>query len=1065
MLSPYAAALKHVALKGKVALGPSAKEQELALYLKGQLPADYKAPLNGKWEDTVERWTYAWQFPIPEKAETTSQVLAKLPAFKKVMDFSQKLIEHPPQLLPPTSDSPWQRLETKTADESIASSSTQATFSIPAPSSSSNTTVDAASLATLDEENPTEVLRVSSMIETTPTVSNTIQVAEEGALADEDADQLAKRVGVPIAYIDDGTELSLASKEIGCIMMEDLGLMYDPRSCVSVIAAATRFTLDGAVALFRFFKSVQLVEGNVMAYNALMSGFAVKADVNTCIALVEEMKGEGITPSRETWHVLMRCFHRAKDHGAVIQVVDNMKAYANIEPDETTFLLHLNALAATGAGVSAPYEAIQLFDQMENVYGFLPTRQLYHALMACLRRNPTPEFVARIEEVGKKMEILGMLWDESTYEVLISASANVGDLKRVRELFAKMRNEKVPMTQRALTYAIGAYCTALDPKIFPYEQYKQEGKSPLPVWLEYLSTSFGIFDLVRQRGWTVSSELIDALLRIVRTVAGHCLMQTPDDSTTLARLETQIDTLWNKTYDELHVQKTTQSCHEYIAHLGTQLRIDEAENLFQEMVLSKDWTPTAFTYEEMMWMHMRSGEEGGTGRALAYMEAMEKAKIPIRPATVRKFVEVNNESGYVRDMRRRARRIMQAREEYMARKAEGVEFKQAEYKPPTTTEEGLPALNPLPISASSTLAWWDRWKRETVNKHELFDSEREDGQPKGESFAEKNEALLKMGIESKFLTKESVPDPARSKLLDALRKEGHEPAGSLWALDGGDLVYPEPGSGPEGWGVSLWRERQVIEKLVEKSKDGLLPLPPLSSAGNSVRLATEQLEIEKSGAKTVGDLADAELFPHHRYDDGTLKPASELVVPPRHTAELVWKRETADHLSSFKTDEELAALDSENLFLEKVRKDAEEKLGLAVKAIKEGREDDEEIIGRGLTRRGKHDYLAEWREQYRSGTLEVPDSPVLRFGRDADVDVGHSLASSVKAWYKKAKKTPPSAAALEEARAESELKEEGRRSRQAKAEARRKRRIRQPRTAGHEDPLVRDALSSEEDEV
>ena len=998
ILSPYALALKQVALKGKVALGPSAKYQELMMHLKGTLPADYKAPLNGKWDDTIERWTYAWQFPISEKSETTSEAVLKLPAFGKVQRFTRKLIESPPQRLPPTAASIWQR----PADESERIESLREQRKQLESEAAKTTTSHAG--ATGPESGSSHDLNDEEVLEEDPMDLIIAQV--------EKANDLANAADIPLAYIDDGTELTIASRELGSLLVEELGLSYDVKGVTTAISCVGRFDLESGVQLFNFAKEIGFTP-DAATYNVLMSHYAHVGDVNKCVTFLEEMKGEGITPTRHTWVTLMRAFHRAGDYGAVFQVVENMKAFANIEPDETVFLQQFHALAADKTKENAAFEAVTLWDQMENVYGYIPTRQLYTAYLSCLARTKHPDMVTRVDEIGKKMELLGVLWDADVYAQLLSSAETCGNIKKMRELFAKMRNQRVQMNLSHLSSAIRCYRNALSPSIFPYTEYRDQNKSPLPVWLEYLTTCYGMYELVLQRGWTVNVSFLNALLGISSSVACLSMEYLTDDKVAIAKFEAQVETLWNHTYTDLRVKKNAVTYQHYIQMLCHQQRIDAAEKLFQELVLDDDVTPTAKTYEEMMWMHMKSGEEGGTARAINYLEAMERAKIPIKARVIKQMVKVNNDAGYKRDMKRRARRIMQAREEYMARKAEGLETQPVEYKPPETTEEGLPALTPLPLSANSTLAWWEKWKRESINKHELFETEKEDGTPRGEDFAEKNEALAKMGIETSFPTKDLVPDKKKHILTKKFQEEeGSNPAGSLWALDGGELSYPKPGMDPEGWGTTLWRERRIIEKQIALVRAGKAEMPPLSTEGNAMRVAPDQLAIEKSGVKTPGELVDAQQYPLHVYDDGTAKPASQIAFAPSPGAELIWKREEKDHLSTFKTDDELAAMDSEDYWREARMKKVGANVAATISAIQSKAEDDTSIVGEGRTKKAKFDYLAEWREKYRQGTLEAPDDPAVRFGRLPE-DNTNTLAGTIRAWYRRNNKAPPSRSQVE----------------------------------------------------
>lgn len=70
-----------------------------------------------------------------------------------------------------------------------------------------------------------------------------------------------------------------------------------------------------------------------------MRYYSCTGNVNNAMSLIEEMKSKGITPRIGNWHELMRTFITAGDLGAVTQIVDNMKMYGNIEPNEVTFAI------------------------------------------------------------------------------------------------------------------------------------------------------------------------------------------------------------------------------------------------------------------------------------------------------------------------------------------------------------------------------------------------------------------------------------------------------------------------------------------------------------------------------------------------------------------------------------------------------------------------------------------------------------------------------------------------------------------------------------------------------
>ncbi|EPY26247.1 hypothetical protein STCU_06247 [Strigomonas culicis] len=764
-----------------------------------------------------------------------------------------------------------------------------------------------------------------------------------------------------------------------------------------------------------------------------MKHSALKGDVNQSMALIEEMKDRGITPRIGNWHELMRSFHKARDYPAVTQIIDNMKMYANIEPNEVTFALQLRALGKDTSQMNSLAESVQIFDQMENVYGYIASRPHYDALMYTLSQSPLPEMRLRCEELAQKMDLMGITWNANTYLNLIRSAQVVGDVAAVEKYLSKMRDDRVPVQMAHLSWAIQAHVQHL--VRLNYESLKEEKKDIVPIWLDHMNTCFGIYELVVNRGWEMQVPFVNALLRLCCQTTILAMEHLPDNSDAIGRFEQQANKIWNATFDEWHLSKDVYSFECYIALLAHQQRIDEAEKLFQQMVMQDDMVPSRRTYECLLFMHLSSGEEGGAARALRYLEAMENAQIPVRASLLKKIVRVNNASGYKRDMKRRARRIMQAREEYLAKKEEGIAFhKDHAAEEAEAEDDSVP--KPLPVPVNTTLAWWQKWKEDSISKHELFEEENADGTPKGETFAEKNEALAKMGITSPFQTIEDVPAPHKHKLLPKLREEG-ETAGSLWALDGGELSYPKDGGGPQGWGVRLWRERAIMKKEFQKVQDGQLAPPDFSNLGNGVRVAGDQLDIEESGARNAGELTDWRKYENNRYDDGKAKPASEIAFPVESSAEFVWQGEQRDALAAYKQDDELA-LESDNTFYAQMEEQTETKNKAVVAALQNREENELEITGKGPNRRSKYDYLERWREMYRHGTLEAPEDPVLRFGQTPD-DHRNTVAASIRDWYKRNKKTPATEEQVARWEKDAARSSEAREAREALKRSKRKR--------------------------
>ncbi|CCW64505.1 unnamed protein product [Phytomonas sp. EM1] len=974
-LSPYAQALKHVALKGAVGLGPSAKEVELERYRRGTLPADYRPPVQGKWDDTIERWAYAWQYPAEEEFEDlVGAVQANRAVMQRLLEFGERLLGSPPSAR---------------------------------PGSGRNSTVYRVSsgLGSMEEVTPLETSYNYAMLEASVEAAAHANDSPQEMMS---SDEFSRETNIPVAYLDDQSEKSNASKELALIL-EESSLEYTEDGLITVISALARqHYYDAARAIFDFASNVGLGP-SAEHYKALMKHPAAHGDVNQSMELIEEMKKNGITPRIGNWHELMRSFHNAKDYPAVSQIVDNMKMFANIEPNEVTFVLQLRALGKDTSQSNSLAEAIQLFDQMENVYGYIAARPHYDALMFSLSQSPLPEMRLRCEELAQKMNLMGISWNSTTYLNLIKSSQVVGDIAAVEKYLSKMRDDCIPVSILHLSWSVQAHVQFLIR--LDYEELKEKKTDIVSIWLEHMSTCFGIYEIVVGRGWGMQLPFLNAMLRLCCQTTILCMEHLPSDTVHIGKFEDQANKVWNDTFDEWSLKKDVYSYECYIALLAHQQRIDEAEKLFQQMVMQEDLTPSRRTYECLIFMHLSSGEEGGAARALHYLEAMEKSRIPIRPSLLRKIVQVNNAAGYKRDMKRRARRIIQAREEYLAKKQEGLAHEadltmrmEDDDTAPAVDRDGNPTLRPLPIPENTTLAWWERWKRETISKHELFESENADGSPKGESFEEKNEALAKMGIDSSLKSIEDVPKVSRNSLLSKIREQEGEMAGSLWGLDGGELSYPKDGGGPQGWGVRLWRERAIVRKEFQRVQDGNAPVPEFSDLGKSLRVVGDQLDIEKSGAKSPGELSDWRKYPEHRYDDGLAKPVSEIAHPIQPSAELVWQAEQNDPLAPYKTDEELA-MQTDNTFYSQLETDAFNKTNAVVEVLQNKQENEIDIVGKGATRRSKYDYLQKWREMYRHGTLEVPERPLLRFGHSPD-DHHDTMAATVRDWYRRNRRAP-----------------------------------------------------------
>ncbi|CCW66359.1 unnamed protein product [Phytomonas sp. Hart1] len=157
------------------------------------------------------------------------------------------------------------------------------------------------------------------------------------------------------------------------------------------------------------------------------------------------------------------------------------------------------------------------------------------------------------------------------------------------------------------------------------------------------------------------------------------------------------------------------------------------------------------------------------------------------------------------------------------------------------------------------------------------------------------------------------------------------------------------------------------------------------------------------------------------------------------SAELVWQAEQNDLLAPYKTDEELA-MQADNTFYAQLETDSVNKTNAVVKVLQNKQEGEVEIVGKGPTRRSKYDYLEKWREMYRHGTLEVPERPLLRFGRSPD-DHHDTMAATVRDWYRRNKKSPLTEDQLARSKVENEREKEAKCSMKNLKQAKRAKRI------------------------
>ncbi|KNH07400.1 pentatricopeptide repeat-containing protein [Perkinsela sp. CCAP 1560/4] len=1035
-MSNYAKALKHIALRGRAGVGLSAAEAEIKLYKKSFLPPDYAPPKIDKWDDMIQRWTYAWQYPVSDTIETPSRQVLKdyRNNLIELADFLKSVAENPP-FLKTENDKCYPLLPKIPQHERL-------------PPSDHISSTEVSSKASNAEEAPFfELVPGEPMVEE----------------------------GIPLAYVDVMAPITVFSKELA-IHLADVGLSFDEDGIKTAIRALGLADKESeATFLFDFARSIGLAGRNIISYNALASNLRGKDCVKSVMELIERAKSNGITPNIVTWNILISRMSNVGDTQGAIQVYSHMKALANIEPNEEVITTMLWVYASDNSEESTQ-KCIELFEQMQSMHNMVPLRASYVAVLFSLRFRKSR--LSELLELAQKMEIVGYHWSPLVYECLMINHSCTGNLTEIRSLHAKMRENGVEMTAGHLFPIIEALRNQSD----------QDITDKLKFWRSQIDIGWGVLRLIQKRcahlekvQYQVRVEVgFDALLRLLETGIEKISAHYPGEWEKLMPVKQEATKIYEKGPYEDGITPWSKRCHVNYMKVLAHFPEDRARvtSLFHvvlgECRVAQNRSSKNKLYRAcvvMIKMHLKSGEEGGTRKALEYIELMENHSIFPSRHLMRQIRRIADEAAYTRDMKRRARRMQQAKEEYNEKDSGqntvenpshtevNVETSNTAFDPinPLSPQDisslkdqiatqkdeysksqideyflnpkknydnpnDLPPLGPVqPLGDTKRSAsFWDSWSENTISKHEMFEDNAVDNIPQGGIFSEKNTALQKLGIISKFENKEDIPNPAGNKLLQKLRGDGTEPAGALWAIDGSGYSYPSSRSGVFGWDATFWRERQIIKKAYDQSiSSGNLSWirnVPASLPNLSKRTVPEQLELEQTGAKSDGELADSRAYPLERYDSGEHKLPSEHASPVTPKDAYAWEKEKDHPLIPYMTEKEIIQEMGYDDEIDEV--ESEDTLGVITKLQSERmnertmetlRNAPTDVISYGAThgmgehkvtgyKNRKYDYLRRFKEMYQRGQLEVPDEPIVRFGRK-ESDLTASTAASVEAFY------------------------------------------------------------------
>ena len=144
-------------------------------------------------------------------------------------------------------------------------------------------------------------------------------------------------------------------------------------------------------------------------------------DVLQAYNTVESMKSKGITPSLNTWNNLMRCYSYAGDSESALKVGENIRMYANLSPDHTTFLYTIRAHGSNHSvdRETAVRRAINSMYEMTEVYRLEPMRAHFMSvLLPMVYLTSESEWYIKFMETANQMKHVGMNY----YYYLVSIS-------------------------------------------------------------------------------------------------------------------------------------------------------------------------------------------------------------------------------------------------------------------------------------------------------------------------------------------------------------------------------------------------------------------------------------------------------------------------------------------------------------------------------------------------------------------------------------------------------------------------------------------------------------------
>ncbi|KAL0482946.1 hypothetical protein AKO1_014095 [Acrasis kona] len=243
-------------------------------------------------------------------------------------------------------------------------------------------------------------------------------------------------------------------------MVEDYNISPSPKTFSSLISVfARKSDVDSCLEYIEKMALEFNLKPNKFIYSCLVNAFAKRGSLNEAFDVVQTMMAHKMEPDVVTHsNLLAGCVQngeltRAWDHWEV------MRAEYNIVPDQVAFEIMMNCAARE----DAVEKALGLYDEMQ-ILNVPPTEITFNTLIKSVsksRRDPNVKL--RAFALADQMEKYGYKADIYTINSLMHASATTGNVARMKKLLGQVFHEKTnqstiqgvdPLKPNDITYNI-----------------------------------------------------------------------------------------------------------------------------------------------------------------------------------------------------------------------------------------------------------------------------------------------------------------------------------------------------------------------------------------------------------------------------------------------------------------------------------------------------------------------------------------------------------------------------------------------------------------------------------